>query len=203
MSGQTNTLVVLIDAEDVKYAFSTWPDEICLAACLDRDGLCRFVVFRREERTGFPGRLLRLLNRSREDVSFVPRVPGFPTRQFRYSDERRLMTLIASDPAILEEAIDYAVNVTYAIEEGLDPSVLLGRVSDPKASGLHSFASADEAIEAQQGNDLAKGATPPNDRARELSPLLPEFLRRSAEMSRRPRFSSVRRAKIAMVAPQP
>ena len=42
-----STLIILIDADDVKFAFSGWPDHICLAACLSSDGTCSMIVFRR------------------------------------------------------------------------------------------------------------------------------------------------------------
>lgn len=183
MDTTENTLVVLIDADDVKHAFPTWPDHICLAACLRRDGVCSMVVFHRDERHAIPVRLVRSLQLDVQDVCFVPQVHGYPTKNFLYSDERRLMALVASDPANLEAAIDYAVNYTYALEEGLDPSVLLGLETsetpiEPKAKKAVEDSVAQEQVA-----------------VRELSPLLPDFLRKSAERARRPRFASVRKSK--------
>lgn len=198
MTHPETTLIVLIDAEDVKSVFPTWPDDICLAACLDRDGECSMVVFRRAERPTFPDRVIEMLGRDAGDVCFVPQVPGFATRPFLYSDERRLMALVASDPSVLEEATDYALNVTYALEEGLDPAMVLGlmpsgteapqRLRDPEPAQRRKAARKPPLGDVpQRPVELTPG---------QLSPLLPDFLRRSAEQSRRPRFSTVRTAKI-------
>lgn len=186
MTEKVSKLVVLIDAEDVKFVFATWPDDICLAACLDRNGDCTFVVFRRDERATIPGRLLQLLRVDGDGVCFVPQVNGYPTKHFRYSDERRLMALVASDTMILDEAIDYAVNYTYALEEGLDPAVILGL--KPRVEAIQNKAPVPQA---SSGSNV-----------KEISPLLPEFLRRSAEHAKRPRFASVRKSKIGMMVSQ-
>lgn len=191
MTDTVSTLVVLIDADDVKHVFAGWPDHICLAACLDRDGDCSMIVFRRDERSTIPSRLLHLLRIDLDEVCFVPQVPGFPTRHFRYSDERRLMALVASDPAILDEAIDYAVNYTYALEEGLDPDVVLGLKPAPQDKVVMPTLRASASRSAEK-------AAPTS----EISPLLPDFLRRSAEHARRPRFASVRKSKMAMLLSQ-
>jgi hypothetical protein len=190
MTDLASTLVVLIDADDVKHVFAAWPDHICLAACLARDGTCSMVVFRRDERAAIPQRLLQILRIDADEVSFVPQVSGFATRQFRYSDERRLMALVASDPDLLDEAIDYSVNYTYALEEGLDPAVVLGRRPVEAAFSRQPLAASRTHIE------------PESVPRRELSPLLPDFLRKSAEHARRPRFASVRKSRIGMLLPQ-
>tara|TARA_R110002074_G_scaffold311520_1_gene482366 strand:+ start:5993 stop:6553 length:561 start_codon:yes stop_codon:yes gene_type:complete len=179
-----STLIILIDADDVKFAFSGWPDHICLAACLSSDGTCSMIVFRRDERDEIPARLLKVLRLKPSQVCFVPQISGYRTKQFLYSDERRLMALVASDPVILEEATDYAVNYNYALEEGLDPAVLLGL---------------------QPASDVAPAPMPQYDPATrsteaDVNPLLPDFLRRSVERSRRPTFSSRRRASHSVLA---
>lgn len=195
MTDMASTLVVLIDADDVKYVFSAWPDDICLAVCLTRDGNCSMVVFRRDERGAIPKRLMEILRVGVDDVCFVPRVHGFATKHFRYSDERRLMALVASDPDVLDEAVDYAVNYTYAIEEGLNPAVVLGwELPDEPAPRRSSAAPVGAAR--RQAEDPSTGTL------RGMSPLLPDFLRKSAVQTRRPRFASVRKSKLGMMLPQ-
>lgn len=194
MTQPESILIVLVDADDVKSVFATWPDDICLAVCLTREGACSMIVFRREERPDVPERLVLQLGVSHRDVCFVPRVPGFATRSFLYSEERRLMALVASDPAVLEEAIDYAVNVTYALEEGLDPAQLLGLPPLPRESR-------------SRGSDVSPPVDPVQRASHtralgELNPLLPDFLRRSAEASRRPRFASVRKSRVSSMLAQ-
>lgn len=197
MNSTESALVVLIGGEDVKHVFPTWPNDICLAACLMRDGDCSMVVFRRDERPRIPARLVQTLGLAAREVCFVPEVYGYPTKQFFYSDERRLMALVGSDPAILEEAVDYAVNYTYALEEGLDPDVLLGLPSQdhPTSQTPPADPVPQAAFQRRYRGQSAK-------QEKELSPLLPDFLRRSAENARRPRFASVRRSGLAALLPQ-
>lgn len=209
MTHPESTLIVLIDAEDVKSVFAAWPDDICLAACLDRDGDCSMVVFRRAERPTFPDRLIEMLGKDAQEVCFVPRVPGFATRPFLYSDERRLMALVASDPSVLEEATDYALNVTYALEEGLDPAMVLGLPSRAvEVSKRMREPEPEQRGKVVEKTTVEKPAVlePPKEIPQlapgQLSPLLPDFLRRSAELSRRPRFSTVRTAKIGNLVAQ-
>lgn len=195
MTDTSSILVVLIDADDVKHVFAAWPDHICLAACLTRDGDCSMVVFRRDERHAVPQRLLGILAARSDEVCFVPKVRGFETRHFLYSDERRLMALVASDPDLLDEAIDYSINYTYALEEGLDPAVVLGlrRPAEP-AVPYKPVAP----VVAKRSPSVPQPEAP--KAKAELSPLLPEFLRKSAEGTRRPTFASVRKAKEGMLA---
>ncbi len=193
MTVTASILVVLLDADDAKHVFQAWPDNICLAACLARDGDCSMVVFHRSERAVTPQRLLQVLDTVGDEVCFVPQVHGFATRHFLYSDERRLMALVASDPDLLDEAIDYSVNYTYALEEGLDPAVMLG-LQPAKINVSRQPVTSSMASQARvEPEPLAR---------RELSPLLPEFLRKSAARTRRPKFASVRRVKIGMLVPQ-
>lgn len=172
ISDVETTMIVLIDADDVKFAFSGWPDHICLAACLSSFGTCSMIVFRRDERHLMPDRLIKMLKLRRENTCFVPKVDCYQTKQFLYSDERRLMALVASDSVVLEEAIDYAVNYNYALEEGLDPATMLG----------FDLPASDPAPTTQRDTMVNE----------EAHAMLPEFLRRSVERSRRPIFSSRR-----------
>jgi len=82
------------------------------------------------------------------------------------------MALVASDSVVLEEAIDYAVNYNYALEEGLDPATMLG----------FDLPASDPAPATQRDTMVNE----------EAHAMLPEFLRRSVERSRRPIFSSRR-----------
>lgn len=195
MADNSSILVVLIDADDVKHVFSAWPDHICLAACLTRDGECSMLVFRRDERPAVPQRLLSILDVSNDEVCFVPKVRGFETRHFLYSDERRLMALVASDPDLLDEATDYAVNYTYALEEGLDPAVVLG-LKRPVAPVLPRQPVAPVTMTRPRAMPIPQT----QNSKMELSPLLPEFLRKSAEGTRRPKFASVRKPREMMFA---
>ncbi|WP_295512623.1 flagellar motor protein [uncultured Sulfitobacter sp.] len=188
MSDTERVLVVLIDADDLKYIFAGWPDHICLATCLYQSGECSLNVFRRDERASMPKRLVERLKLQDNSVYFVPQVPGYETKTFFYSDERRLMTLIASDQGILEDALDYSVNYNYALEEGLDPALLLGLKGSERPTPQCAT------------NRFAGYRTGRKTQTDSANSLLPEFLRRSAERSRRPQFSSRRSGKSVSFA---
>lgn len=178
MDKSGNRLVVLVDGTDARHVFPSWPIDICLAVCLDPSGGCTMVVFHRQERPDIPVHLVGMLGWSKNDACFVPRVDGFETRQFLYSDERRLMVLVSSNADILEEALDYAVNYTYALEEGLDPLVLVGQ--DTSETGV-----APDAISEEFLNRTG------------IRPVVPDFLRRSAENAKRVKFASIRKAGLS------
>jgi hypothetical protein len=77
MNSTESALVVLIDGEDVKHVFSTWPNDICLAACLMRDGDCSMIVFRRDERPRIPARLVQTLGLAAREVCSMPWKKGW------------------------------------------------------------------------------------------------------------------------------
>ena len=198
MTTDPAALVVLIDAEDVRYAFAAWPAEVCLAVCLMRDGNCTMILFRRDERPSIPLRVVNTLRLAPREIAFVPEVPGYPTRPFMYSDQRRLIALVASDPSILDEATDYMVNYTFALEEGLDPDLVLG-IKDAPVRAEPSSPLAAPLVAAPSEPRLVADASR-RVAGRELSPLLPEFLRKSAEQRRALRFSTVRTAPLDALA---
>ncbi len=185
MSDTERALVVLIDADDLRFIFAEWPDHICLATCLFQSGECAMHVFRRDEQAEMPLRLMNALNLQAQRVCFVPGIPGYATKKFLYSDERRLMTLIASDNGVLEDALDYSVNYNYALEEGLDPAVLLGTRSFPAEENVND---SKRLAGYRGGSRITKEAT-------NAASLVPEFLRRSADRTCKPQFASRRSGK--------
>jgi len=120
-------LAVLLRAADVRNVFPAWPDDVGVAVCLLASGEGKFIVFRREEEDEIPGRLQKILDVASDELCLFPAVAGFPTRKVAFSDMCRLMVMLADEPALLEEAVDYSTNYTFALEEGIDPASFLGR----------------------------------------------------------------------------
>ena len=201
MTFAPQALVVLLDPEDVHTAFPDWPSIVCLAVCLMRSGEFSTLLFHRNERMEIPTHIVDLLGLDDHDVCFVPKVPGFATRPFLYSDERRLMALIGLNSSVLDEATDYMVNYTYAMEEGLDPALLLGR---PSWASIREPVAAQITKKTARVHAVLKKPPAPVEPAQktkpELSPILPEFLRRSAEQHRALRFSTVRTVGVEALA---
>lgn len=126
MNTSEKALAVLMQPMEVASIFSEWPEEMCLAVCLMPQGDCQMVVFRIEEYATIMPRLVRYLTLDAQEISVLPVIDGYPTRRLTYTDERRLMALVAASPAVVEEAEDYSGNYNYAVEEGMDPAEILG-----------------------------------------------------------------------------
>ncbi len=190
MAGKEKVMAVLMGAVEVRQTFRDWPGDMCLAVCLMENGDCQLVVFRQEEASVFPGRLQQHLALRAGELSFFPAVPGYPTRTLLYSDERRLMALVAEAPEIVEEASDYAVNYAYALEEGLDPAVFLG-IETTRAPAAPDHGLPEAAFVSRRARTAAPDAA--SKRAgRVRKALLPGFMQRAEQAQPGPRFRSAR-----------
>lgn len=179
-----DTLVVLVEAEDMIQAFEGWPGDICVAACLTAEGGCDLIVFHRDERPDISVRIALAFDLEPSSTSFVPPEPGFRARSFSYSDERRLLTLIKADRALLDEAVDYAVNYNYAVEEGLDPLAMVGRSAIAMTNGI---------------TKLHKRHAKQKEGNRQKT-IVPQFLRTTVINGRSARFSTIRGRKGATLS---
>lgn len=120
-----NSLVVLLGEEQLSQLFQDWPARMNLAVCLRQNGECRMQVFRQEEGLRVLPRLLRAMRLTKSEVSVFPEVEGYPAHSMYFSEEKQLLLIVQNAPEIVEEASDYSVNFTYAIDEGLDPVLFL------------------------------------------------------------------------------
>ena len=127
MSGETDqkAVVFLIGTGDLRRFFKSWPDRMRLAVCLEADGACKMLVYREEEGPRFLARLRRALGLRAEEICLIPETAGYPSRRILYSEEKQLFTLVRNAPEIVEEAKDYSLNYTYALDEGIDPLAFL------------------------------------------------------------------------------
>lgn len=126
MSGTEQVMAILLEAEDIQVVHKDWPMNMRLSMCLMPSGDCQILLFREEEADRFPERLRKHLGLRAEELSIHPQTEGYPTCSVSYSDERNLGALLADAPNLLEDASDYSVNYSYALEEGLDPVAFLG-----------------------------------------------------------------------------
>lgn len=208
MAGNEKVMAVLMGPVEVRQTFRDWPSDMCLAVCLMENGECQLVVFQQEEADLLPDRLRGHLGLRSDALCFFPRVPGYPTRTLLYSDERRLMSLVAEAPEIVEEATDYSVNYAYAQEEGLDPAVFLGieaaRAREtPDAGGDIEYETRSATAPlTRPGADFVSrrgkvaGAAAVEDAAKRVGrvrkALLPGFMQRSEQVQPGARFRSAR-----------
>ncbi|MGH1466605.1 MAG: hypothetical protein ACRBBQ_14730 [Cognatishimia sp.] len=126
MFGTEQVMTVMLEAEELRLLHRDWPANMRLAVCLMPSGECQLLLFRQEEAGLFPQRLRKHLGLRPEEISIHPPVAGFPSRQMKYSDERSLEMLLQETPDIVEDAHDYSVNFSYAMEEGLNPAAFMG-----------------------------------------------------------------------------
>ncbi|MGD9862510.1 MAG: hypothetical protein AB7S99_04790 [Pseudodonghicola sp.] len=203
MAGKEQVMALLMGPVEVRQAFRDWPAGMCLAVCLMESGDCQLVVFRHEETAEFPARLRRHLGLSAAELCFFPQVDGYPTRALLYSDECRLMALVAEAPEIVEEAADYSVNYAYALDEGLDPAVFLGVESgrggpEPELEAeVEAIAVADRPVDERDASFVSRRSRPaaapaPMVAGRVRKALLPGFMQRQDAERPGPHFRSAR-----------
>ncbi|PCH66588.1 MAG: hypothetical protein COC12_12800 [Rhodobacteraceae bacterium] len=135
MNNKESALAVLMEPVEVRHVFPHWPDGMNLAICLLDSGECRMFIYRCEEADSFPTRMRRYLKLPVEDICIFPARAGYPSRKLLYSDEQRLLALVADAPELVEEAIDYSSNYLFALEEGLDPTAFLSRPTEAIQGG--------------------------------------------------------------------
>ncbi|MDK3016736.1 hypothetical protein [Pseudodonghicola flavimaris] len=215
MSASEQVMIVLMGPAEVRQTFRDWPADMCLAVCLMESGDCQLVVFRHDEVAAFPRRLQRQLGVAADALCFFPAVTGYATRPLLYSDERRLMALVAEAPEIVEEAADYSVNYAYALDEGLDPAVFLG-VETPVPPAPETGADAPDGartaarpvpvahLDADGHASFVTRRTrplPPQSSGRVRKALLPGFMQKPEAPGPGPHFRSAR--ELDVVADQP
>ena len=199
MSGKEKVMAVLMGPVEVRQTFRDWPEKMCLAVCLMESGDCQLIVFHQDEAEVFPERLQAHLRLSPREICFFPAVPGYASRTLLYSDERRLLALVAEAPEIVEEASDYAVNYAFAQEEGLDPAVFLGiEAETTKTDADRVVASPDPAAFV---SCRGKPAAEPSRSGRVRKALLPGFMQRAALTPPGPRFRSARELALTDTPP--
>lgn len=197
IAGKEKVMTVLMGPVEVRQSFRDWPLDMCLAVCLMENGDCQLVVFQQEEAELFPQRLEEHLGVAAEDLCFFPAVPGYRSRTLLYSDEQRLIALVAEAPEIVEEASDYSVNYAYALDEGLNPAVFLGIEATgarpaPDAAPETDETSSDTAFVSRRAQlePPEQGAATRTDRVRKA--LLPGFMQRTELTQPGARFRSAR-----------
>ncbi len=178
-------LAVFLEATDVRRVIAAWPDEMRLVVCLSHDGVCRLIVFHDDETAIMPHRLCVMFGTVPSAVKIVPEVQGYPTFNFRYTDEISVLSILETSEDLLDEAVDYEANFNFAKEEGLNPSKFMGLPVDVPVATSPG---------ARQHNDVGPSGKLRPKRVAEAVPLLTQRHRVSVESARRVMFSSVRRS---------
>lgn len=120
------TLAYFIEEDALRGAILNWPAGICVVLCLDETGTCELLVHHREERDHVLTKVADVLGRPLGQFQVAPERRGYPTRKLLFSEEQQLMGLLDEAENLLEVASDYAINYSFAKEEGLDPDSFTG-----------------------------------------------------------------------------
>lgn len=191
MQDRSDAVAILLDEEELAQLFDGWPDGMRLAVCLDHGGSCAMLVHHRDEDGRILRRIAETLDRAEGSFCVVPGRPGVPTRRMMFSEERRLLSLVAENTDLVEFAADYALNYSFAMDEGLDvEAVVTGRAARPAVATAPSdrvpVDTAPGAPAAASPTSGAPEAEPAPLRAlREAPPQAQPAARRPAEAPRR------------------
>ena len=182
-------LVVFLAAEELQQIFETWPHSMRVAVCLKEDGDGRLIVFHDDEGTLLLPRVRRALGPSVTEIAASPNTPGFETRRLRFSEEKRILTLVRNSPEVVEEAKDYSINYAFAVEEGLDPVRFLHssdkqvRQNSPALDGSTATKPHHRLVSSGQ---TKKKTPPPDDSVKtKQNDDVPKFLRQGASINAR------------------
>lgn len=117
-------LAYLLDAEQLAGIFADWPDEMNVALCLDDSGSCEVMAYHQDEGRAALRKVASVLGRPIGSFVVVPEIKGYPTRKVMFSEEQKLLAIVADARDLPETATDYAINYRYALEQGLDPETM-------------------------------------------------------------------------------
>ncbi|MGR3452397.1 hypothetical protein [Pseudooceanicola sp.] len=106
-------LAYFFDASDLGSVFADWPEEIGLVLCMDEEGGCEMLLHHRDEGREIIRRVAGVLGRPVGEFAVVPQVEGLPTRRVLFSDEQKLLKLVAAEKDLPEMAADHLINFRF------------------------------------------------------------------------------------------
>jgi len=109
-------LAYFFDASDLRSVFADWPSEIGLVLCMDDEGGCEMLLHHADEGREVIRRIAAVLGRPVGQFAVVPEVEGLPTRRVMFSDEQKLLKLVAAEKDLPELAGDHLLNFRYEVE---------------------------------------------------------------------------------------
>lgn len=117
-------LAYFLDADQMAGIFAEWPADMKVALCLDDAGGCQVMVYHEGEGRGVLRKVASVLERPLGQFVVVPETKGYPTRKVMFSEEQKMLTLVADAYDLAETATDYAINYRYAQDQGLNPETM-------------------------------------------------------------------------------
>jgi len=106
-------LAYFFEASELESVFADWPAEIGLVLCMDEEGGCEMLLHHRDEGRETIRRVAGVLGRPVGEFAVVPPVEGLPTRRVLFSDEQKLLKLVAAERDLPEMAADHLINFRF------------------------------------------------------------------------------------------
>ncbi|GGE50527.1 hypothetical protein GCM10011360_42010 [Primorskyibacter flagellatus] len=117
-------LAYFLEADQLAGVFAEWPDEMNVVLCLDESGGCEVIAYHQAEGRGVLRKVASVMERPLGKFIVVPEIKGYPTRKVLFSEEQKMLSLVAGLYDLPETATDYAINYRFALEQGLDPETM-------------------------------------------------------------------------------
>jgi hypothetical protein len=128
----TEKLAYFLESDVLGGLFEDWPAEVNLALCLDEAGGCEMLVYHKDEGRSVLRKVSSVLGRPLGQFKVVPPIEGYPTRKVMFTEEQKLLTVVAETHGLPEIASDYAINYHFAVEQGLDPMTMQPQSASPR-----------------------------------------------------------------------
>lgn len=128
---QTDKLAYFLEADQLAGVFADWPEDMNVVLCLEDSGDCEIVVYHQDEGHSVLSKVAGVFDRAVGQFMVVPAMRGYPSRKVYFSEEQKLLALVADAIDLPETALDYAINYRYAKDQGLNPDTMKPRDSTP------------------------------------------------------------------------
>ncbi len=115
-------LAYFFEAGELRTVFADWPEDAGLALCLDEEGGCEMLLHHVDEGRAVLRKVAAVLNSAKGDFAVVPPVEGYPTRRVLFSDEQKLLKIVAGEDDLAEMAEDYLINYRFEQERKARPA---------------------------------------------------------------------------------
>ena len=109
----TDKLAYFFEPADLGSVFARWPSQIGLVLCLDAAGSCEMLLYHLAEASEVLTKAAAVFDRPLGDFAVVPRLRGLPTRKVLFSDEQRLLALVAGETDLPDMAADHLISYQY------------------------------------------------------------------------------------------
>jgi hypothetical protein len=116
----------IFDQDRLSHMLGEWTPDISLAVAVSEEGAVHLQLHHVAETNSLPAIIVRRFGIREGDLVVSQDAPEAlrnlvgDVRKVKFSEEKRLIDLVMARPALQEDAADYAINFSFAQEEGID-----------------------------------------------------------------------------------